>query len=405
MHKVIDLFAGAGGFGLGFKLAGFNHIGSLEKDLWAVETLKYNNPSSTIIQSDIRTYIDKDLILDAFPENPDVLIGGPPCQGFSVAGPLKDPKDPRNSLFRFFSRWVGILKPPVFVMENVKGILTRRNSEGKYVHSIIEEVFKNYGYKVEIWKLNAVDYGVPQSRERVFFVGNIFGKSIGEPEVTHSFESHTSTKKFITVGQAISDLPVINACEGNEVQEYNQSASNEYQTWCRIDCNQVFNHVAMKHTSRLVERFKLIQQGTSIDEIEDKFQVRKRNGNGKLSNKKYNSNYRHLIENQVSYTIPAHFYSTFIHPNIPRNITAREAARIQSFPDSYIFKGKRTQISSKLLKKQGRDIEDNLSQYNQIGNAVPPLLAKAIAIRIQNFLDDQCENDTARNTFLKENPF
>ena len=140
----------------------------------------------------------------------------------------------------------------------------------------------------------------------------------------------------------------------------------------------------MKHTKRLVERFKQIQQGYSLSDLHDDYRVRKRSGNGELSNKEYHSNYRHLKPAQVSYTIPAHFYSNFIHPFKPRNITAREAAKLQSFPDWYVFKGKRTQISSKLLKRKGQELEDNLSQYNQIGNSVPPLLAKSIAVKIKS---------------------
>jgi DNA (cytosine-5)-methyltransferase 1 len=397
-HKIIDLFAGAGGFGLGFKLAGYEHIGSLEKDSWAVDTLQHNNPQSKIVQGDIRDYIKKTQIENTFSEVPDVLIGGPPCQGFSVAGPTKDPKDPRNSLFRYFSRWVGILKPSVFVMENVKGILTRKNADGKPVISIIEEVFKSYGYHVELWKLNAANYGVPQNRERIFFVGNLLGKTIGAPVPTHTVEINNGLLKHVTVGEAILDLPIIRAREGTEKTNYVLDAQNNFQKWARRGSNFVINHVAMKHTNRLVERFKLIQSGTAVVDVEQEFQIRKRNGNGELSKKMYNSNYRHLLPNQVSFTVPAHFYSTFIHPNIPRNITAREAARIQSFPDSYIFKGKRTQISSKLLKKQGKEVEDNLSQYNQIGNAVPPLLAKAIASRIKEFLPNgHTTDDTTHN--------
>jgi len=144
----------------------------------------------------------------------------------------------------------------------------------------------------------------------------------------------------------------------------------------------------MDHTKRVVGRYGLILGGLSLNEIPEEFKVRKRNGNGEISESDYNSNYRHLRPNMISYTIPASFYSNFIHPKQPRNITSREAARLQSFPDNYVFKGKRTQISSKLLKQLGKESENYLSQYNQIGNAVPPLLARAVANKIYDFLQE-----------------
>ena len=144
----------------------------------------------------------------------------------------------------------------------------------------------------------------------------------------------------------------------------------------------------MSHTKRVVKRYEQILNGLSLEEIPEELKVRKRNGNGEISDREYNSNYRHLKPNMVSYTIPASFYSNFVHPTQPRNITSREAARLQSFPDSYVFKGKRTQISSKLLMQQGKEAENHLSQYNQIGNAVPPLLAKAVANSILDFINE-----------------
>lgn len=144
----------------------------------------------------------------------------------------------------------------------------------------------------------------------------------------------------------------------------------------------------MFHTKRVVKRYEQILNGFSLEEIPEELQVRKRNGNGVLSETEYNSNYRHLKDNMIFYTIPASFYSNFVHPKQPRNITSREAARLQSFPDNYVFKGKRTQISSKLLKQLGKEHENFLSQYNQIGNAVPPLLAKAVAKRVSDFINE-----------------
>jgi DNA (cytosine-5)-methyltransferase 1 len=398
--KFIDLFAGAGGFGLGFQMANFQPILSLEKDLWATDTLKRNAQYNEhkILNDNIRNYIEKEDILSVVPSIPDVIIGGPPCQGYSLAGPSKDAKDPRNSLFLYFARWVNVLRPKVFVMENVTGILHRKNANGEKVIDIIINSFAAKGYKVELWKLNAANYGVPQLRNRIFIVGNLFDKTIGAPKPTHKIPSLHNVSDLlpeaITVGEAIGDLPEINAGGGNAISNYNLAPQNEYQSWSRMNSEHVHNHEAMKHTKRLINRFESIQSGIKFSDLSEDDKVRKRNGNGEISTVRYASNYRHLKSNIISHTIPASFYSNFIHPFIPRNITSREAARIQSFPDNYVFEGKRTMISSKLLKKIGKEELDHLSQYNQIGNAVPPLLAKAIAKQIKSFLETHDEKNT-----------
>ncbi|MFB0498122.1 DNA (cytosine-5)-methyltransferase 1 [Mucilaginibacter sp. OAE612] len=389
-YTVIDLFAGAGGFGLGFSMASFNLLLSLEKDKWAVDTLRHNNPDHLVIQDDIRSYKTNNEILNIVKSPPDVIIGGPPCQGFSLAGPSKDPKDPRNSLFRYFARWVSVIQPKVFVMENVTGLLHRKNANGDKVLDIIQADFRSKGYHTEVWQLNAANYGVPQLRNRIFIVGNLFNKKIGAPPQSHYTTAPINVNNLlpaVTVWDAISDLPKIEAGEGIEYMPYTENSISTYQEWARLNSELVSNHVAMKHTKRLINRFKSIQEGTDRDELPEELKVRKRNGNGKISEISYQSNYRHLKPQAISYTIPASFYSNFIHPTIPRNLTSREAARIQSFPDNYVFQGKRTMISSKLLKKLGKEDLDHLSQYNQIGNAVPPLLSKAIATHIRAFLN------------------
>ncbi|MCF0072478.1 DNA cytosine methyltransferase [Dyadobacter sp. CY261] len=398
--SVFDLFAGAGGFGLGFEMAGFDLKLSLEKDDWAAETLLANaSPGEhNIIKADIRDLSNiADIRAVANRAVPDVIIGGPPCQGFSLAGPPKDPADPRNTLFINFAKWVECLEPQVFVIENVSGILGRRNEKGDRVIDIILTTFRNLGYHVEIWRLNALNFGVPQSRERVFIVGNVYGLPIGSPPFTHDraiggiFNVY-ALKPAVTVSEAIGDLPVIFAGEGSEIMEYDSPAVTGYQEWARANSREVNNHVSMVHTKRIVERYAHLQRGERLESIPEDLRVRKRNGKGILSTSSYQSNYRHLKGDQVSFTIPASFYSTFIHPFLPRNITSREAARLQSFPDEYIFKGKRTMISAQLQKKRGLSADNNLSQYNQIGNAVPPLLSKAIAQHIQSFIRQHSSN-------------
>ena len=399
--KILDLFAGAGGFGLGFTLASplFKLICSLEIDDWAVETLKANNSNDQIIiHDDIRKFESADQIRNACPVCPEIIIGGPPCQGFSIAGPMKDPKDPRNSLFQNFAQWVNVLKPKVFIMENVKGLVKRKNERGERVVEIIQRSFETIGYYTTIWNLNAANFGVPQNRERIFIVGSSFNEKILPPAITHYLPSEKqkksvrskSCKPAINVIKAIGDLPKLTAGEGKEIDDYRYKPRNYFQKEIRGENMILYNHVSMKHTKRVIERYEKILNGFSLQQIPEEYQVRKRNGNGEISTTEYNSNYRHLKPDMISYTIPASFYSNFIHPNQPRNITSREAARLQSFPDSYVFKGKRTQISSKLLNLLGKGHENFLSQYNQIGNAVPPYLSKAIASRI---LDLLCSHD------------
>jgi DNA (cytosine-5)-methyltransferase 1 len=395
---VLDLFAGAGGFGLGFRLAddNFKVICSLEVDKWAVETLEANNvEKQKIVQKDIREFKTAAQILSICPSKPDIIIGGPPCQGYSNAG-LKDPKDPRNSLFKNYAFWVEVLQPKVFVMENVKGILTSINSKGKKVIDIIKSAFEEIGYTINIWELNAANYGVPQNRERVFIVGNKLGVEISSPCITHylpqerkKLNGYAKTlKQAVNVIRAIGDLPELKAGEGVEETLFKSKPTSDFQRASRGNDTVLYNHVTMNHRQRVIERYQQIINGVKLDEMSEELKVRKRNGNGELSGIEFSSNYRHLRPRMISYTIPASFYSNFIHPFQPRNITAREAARLQSFPDSYVFKGKRTQMSSKLLREIGREDEDFLSQYNQIGNAVPPLLAKAVAQRIFNFIEE-----------------
>lgn len=380
MSSVVDLFSGAGGFGLGFELAGFDVLTSLEIDKWAAETIKLNK-DHRVVNDDIRNYHKISQISPILDDSPEIIIGGPPCQGFSLAG-KREKDDLRNVLYREYLNWVKLLKPKIFVIENVTGILNFRNLEGTKIIEEIKEKFEGLGYNIDIWKLNSVDYGIPQYRKRVFIVGNRLGQMINPPIPTHS-DKNNLLPGFVTVGDAILDLPKLLAGEGNEQMDYTFPSSNDFQNWSRFESEFVFNHVAMKHTTRIIRRFESI---ISNSEIEEESKVKKRNGNGELSQVNYSLNNRLLISNKPSFTIPAHFYSSFVHPIYPRNLTAREAARIQSFPDSYKFYGARTLMSSKLLKKIGREEDGKLSQYNQIGNAVPPLLAMRIAEHLRNFL-------------------
>ncbi|BAZ17252.1 site-specific DNA-methyltransferase [Calothrix sp. NIES-4071] len=395
----IDLFAGAGGFGLGFKMAGFSIPVSLEIDAWACDTLRYNHPDMVVIQDDIRNYSTLNSITNIYSYKPDIIIGGPPCQGFSIAGRAnKDPKDPRNSLFKNFAQWISFLEPKAFVMENVKGLLTRKSAEGEKVIDIIKQTFTELGYFVEVWLLNAAEYGVPQIRERVFVVGNKTGKELGFPQHTHSLElvgkksvqlsvfDTVDLLPAITLWDAISDLPPLEACEGIEEQAFSSEPQSQYQHWIRNYSQTLYNHVAMEHSQRLVERFKHIKWGESSSDVPLEHGARRRSGNGDLSGISYDQNNRRLHPHKPSHTIAASFYANFIHPFQHRNLTAREGARVQSFPDTYRFMGKKTVVSHKLLQREERLDEKFLCQYNQVGNAVPPLVAKCIASHLKEKL-------------------
>ena len=395
----VDLFAGAGGFGLGFEIAGFSVPLSIEIDAWACDTLRYNHPEMTVIQNDIRDFNNINSVKEICLLKPDIIIGGPPCQGFSVAGPAqKDPNDPKNTLFINFAQWISFLEPKAFVMENVKGLLSRKNVDGVKVIDIIKKTFEDIGYFVEIWLLNSAEYGVPQIRERVFIVGNKLGKQIGIPPKTHSLDLLNINSWQLSLGgihlnpaislwDAISDLPPLNAREGKEEQSYILESQNSYQQWIRNSSKTLYNHVAMEHSDRLVERFKQIKWGESSSDVAKEYGAKRRNGNGELSGKTYDQNNRRLNPYKPAHTIAASFYANFIHPFQHRNLTAREGARVQSFPDNYRFLGKKTVVSHKLLQRENRFNEKFLCQYNQVGNAVPPLLAKAIAVHLQEKLE------------------
>lgn len=370
--NVIDLFAGCGGLSLGFEMSGFNIPIAIEKDEWASETYKKNHLRTKVITEDITKILDLTSLLPEGVTKIDGIIGGPPCQGFSLSG-NRDKNDPRNSLFMEFVRFVKHFKPSFFVMENVTGILSMKTKNGESVKELIKEEFTAAGYNLEIFTLNAAEFGVPQSRLRVFFIG--LRKDIPYDKDKIEPKGFLFGDDQRTIADAIMDLPQISAGEGTEVMEYTKSPLNQYQEWARKGSSVIHNHIAMRHTARLVERFAQIKYGQSVADVSEEHQQRKRGEADKISGKVYSQNNMRPYPNKPSPTIPASFQSNFIHPYLNRNYTAREGARLQSFPDTYIFYGKRTTMSW----------EKNLSQYQQIGNAVPPLLAKAIAKSILDY--------------------
>ncbi len=382
LKTVVDLFAGAGGFSSGFEMAGMKIIGGIEKDKWAAETLMNNHKDMKVIMDDIKE-VSNEVLVESF-GSPDVIIGGPPCQGFSIANKNSgDSKDPRNSLFIEFLRAVKVLKPKVVVMENVPNLIKAKTANGEKVIDIIENELKALGYEVESKILEAVKYGVPQIRKRLFVIGTLKKLEKFFPEEKYTEE------KYINLWDAISDLPEIEAREGAEELEYTKDSQNEFQSKMRKESTIVLNHKAMKHTKRMVERFKVMNWGESTKDVPDELKPYQRGNKGKISENIYDQNNRRMHPDKPCHTIAASFYANFVHPFKDRNFTAREGARIQTFPDNYKFYGKPTVVSKSLLKREGREGEAYLCQYNQIGNAVPPLLAKEIALNlIKHYLED-----------------
>lgn len=391
--NILDLFAGAGGFSLGFEMTGkYNVIGAIESDKWAAETFMYNHPKAKVLVGDIQNY-NNEYLLNSFPEKIDIIIGGPPCQGFSIANRnAGDPKDPRNTLFEEFIRIGKIFNPSILLMENVPNLMRAKTSKGELVIDIIRSELEKLNYTVYSTILQATDFGVPQIRKRLLVLATKKELALPFPNPTHSQSSDElfSLKPIPTLWEAISDLPEIEACEGSEIMDYTKEPENEYQRLLRNDSVLVQNHKAMNHTKRMVERFSSMAWGESTSDVADHLKPQKRNGNGEISGKAYDQNNRRMHPNKPCHTIAASFYANFVHPYKNRNFTAREGARIQSFPDNYLFKGKPTVVSKKLLQREGRSEENFLCQYNQIGNAVPPLLAKAIA---ENLLQQLWKKD------------
>ncbi|MDB8556553.1 DNA cytosine methyltransferase [Turicibacter sanguinis] len=331
----IDLFSGAGGFLRGFLDAGFQPLFSVE--IWepAIQTHKKNYPNVKLIDKDIREISDS--YIEKY-KNVDVIIGGPPCQGFSTIGKRLD-KDPRNELVFQYIRFVKIIQPKFFIMENVKGLLSAQKGE---LRDIIKNEFEEIGYhNIECKVLNATEYGVPQARQRVFFIGvrKDLDLNIGFPEPLIKDKKH-----FATVGHAIMDLV------GKE--------------------NEIENHIPMNHKPIVKERMKYIPEGGGLPSQgipeELLYGVRKDFENSKVKN--FSHVYKRLHRDLPSSTmVPGH--NAFpLHPTEDRSLTVREAARIQTFPDDVVFCGSRQ------------------NQCIQVGNAVPVKLAYELAKHVKKYI-------------------
>lgn len=342
--KVIDLFSGIGGLSEGFREAGFDVTVANEIDEEISKSYKKNNPNTIMINEDI-TKMDISSVFKKY-RDCDIVLGGPPCQGFSQKGKRLSLKDPRNYLFRYFAKVVDYIRPQFFVMENVPNLLT--TSSG-FFKKEIDDIFSNMGYLVSMSVLNAADYGVPQNRRRAIIIG-----TLGDSRVKFPPKNENKVKTW----DAISDLAFLNSGEGEFKQVYKFPAKTAYERRLRKGSRFLYNHRATKHSEKAIDRMKLIPENGDRSDLPKK----------ELTKSIYSGTWGRIIKDQQSVTITTRFDTPssgrFTHPFLNRALTVREAARIQSFPDTVIFYGTKS------------------SQMKQVGNAVPPLLAEKIAEQI-----------------------
>lgn len=399
LYKVTDLFAGCGGMSLGFSMAKFDITSAVEIDKWAAETYAENFGSDHILTTDITKITNEELSQGKL-GFPDIIVGGPPCQGFSVSNSLnKDINDPRNSLFRDFIRVAGVLRPKICVIENVKGLLSTKTTNDKRVIDIIVSEFKKIGFKTEYKLLNAANYGVPQIRERLFIVAvrEDVQTAFSWPVETHSYSKGKNgnvqlsfqENQYVSLWDSLSDLNDLSNPK-NASLPYQSEPKNDYQRYLRSKkVSFILNHEPMKHTTRIIERFKQIGFGESEASVAHELRPRRRGESTEISGNAFSQNSRRQLPDLPCNTVVSSSHTNFIHPFLHRNFTVRELARIQSFPDNFIFKGKRAVLSKSLSIKKGYVDDIYLDQRMQIGNAVPPLLAKAIALEIRKVLENE----------------
>ena len=346
--RVLDLFCGAGGLSWGLhKNPHFTTKVALDFDEKAVDTFKHNMPETEVVVGDITDISVKEEIISLAKSNGvNMIVGGPPCQGYSMKGKKLGLEDPRNFLFREYLELVKILQPDVFVIENVKGLLLSAN--GWFKEEIVKTI-EELGYVVKVDVLNAADFGVPQSRERTIFICSKHGQiPLPKPIVS----------QYTTVRDAIEDLAYLDSGEGEFEQKYITEAKSLYQSRLREGSSKLYNHKASNHKQIAIDKLKLIPPEQGKEYLPEEM----------LGNQKFKTTWGRLKWDAVSPTIDTRFDAssngTNNHPFLNRAITPREAARIQSFDDKFVFVGSKVHIRK------------------QIGNAVPPLLAKAIGDQI-----------------------
>lgn len=322
----IDLFSGAGGMSLGFDQVGFNNIFSIDIEPRFCETYKTNFPKHNLIQKDISKLSNEEIKSLIGNQIIDVIIGGPPCQGFSMAGNIgrKFIDDSRNQLFREFARIVEIVQPSYFVMENVARLFTHNKGETK---KEIIELFKKMNYNVDCKVVNTAHFGIPQVRNRVLFIGNRISNNIVFPTKT--------IDKPISIKEAIDKLPKLKSGEKSKIP----------------------NHISMKHSEQMLEKMKYVSDGGNRNEIPEL--IRPKSGDVRK--------YIRYKSTEPAVCVTGDMRKIF-HYSQNRALTVRELATLQTFPLDFIFKG------------------STISQQQQVGNSVPPILAKEIALTIKKMM-------------------
>ncbi|MBZ9572555.1 DNA cytosine methyltransferase [Patescibacteria group bacterium] len=354
----ISLFSGAGGLSYGLSKAGFDMRIGIDIDSNAALTLKMNNNIDVII-SDIKnvnpTEITKEFNVDI--KDIALIAGGPPCQGFSQSNRRSRNLDnPLNNLYLEFFRFVKALNPQVFLLENVAGLKTLHN--GKIVKDILK-VAKRLGYQVQYDIINAEDFGVPQRRKRIIFIGT-------KKKASNLLQPEQSN--IVSVRDALNDLPILE--NGNNIDELNYSKNKNLSNYQKLMRNNsqksVKNNLVSKNRALVLKRYKYIPQGGNWQDIPSTL----------MSNYKNVKNchawiYYRLIYDEPSVVISNYRKNMLIHPEQNRGLSVREAARIQSFPDSYIFFG------------------EFGSQQQQVANAVPPIMAEKIGEKMINYIEEE----------------
>lgn len=380
----IDLFCGAGGITEGFRQAGFSCVYANDRMPEAINTFARNHPDSECDCRDINLVrpgtVRKKLALAK--NELDVLVGGPPCQGFSINAPERFLDDPRNKLFKDYVKFLREFEPKSFLFENVPGLLSLNN--GIVFQQIVRE-FSRLGYHVTSKILFAAHYGVPQERWRLIIMGSRYGE-IDFPLPTHyatgranfrggrsmtyrlSEIDESKLKEFVSVDDAIGDLPRLRMGEGSEQISYDRNAHSEYASTMRNCEGITYNHVAARLSQQNRERMKHVRPGGSWRDIPHDLLPK---GMQRARKSDHTKRYGRLRGDGLSGTVMTkcdpHWGAVFL-PDQDRTLTVREAARLQSFPDTYQFLGSR------------------VSQYEQVGNAVPVLMAHALAIQIGKHL-------------------
>lgn len=343
-YKVLDLFSGCGGLSVGLEmLPEFETVVATDFMSEALETFAKNFAKTKTVLGDISDQKVKSRIIEISRKSGvNMIVGGPPCQGFSSKGKKLGLRDPRNFLFREYLNIVRELQPEIFVIENVKALLSSTN--GWFINEIILEIHK-LGYLVNYGILKASNFGVPQNRERTIIIASK-DREIKLPE--------PNSLRKITVREAISDLAYLESGEGDEISDYKNEPQSEYQKFLRGNSRKLYNHKATNHSEVALEKLKMIPPEKGKEFLPPEM----------IGNQKFRTTWGRLKWDSQSPTIDTRFDTpsngTNSHPELNRSITPREAARIQSFPDDFRFYGSKTFVCK------------------QIGNAVPPLLAKAI---------------------------